>query len=89
MFSAHLWPYLVPPGLLAWTDGVRARRFASVICITAAVVLSAIQTGSGLMGLRALPGSTGQPKPAVAVLLGETPLQGSQEATLKGYLHAT
>jgi hypothetical protein len=62
VFSAHIWPYLVLPGVLAWTDGVRTRRFAQVICITAAVVLSAIQTGSGLMNLRGLPGNTGQCK---------------------------
>jgi hypothetical protein len=66
VFSAHIWPYLVLPGVLAWTDGVRTRRFAQVICITAAVVLSAIQTGSGLMNLRGLPGNTGQCKAEAA-----------------------
>lgn len=60
LFSAHMWPYLVLPAVLAWTNGVRTGRVAPVVFITAAVAFSAVQTGVGLAGLRGLPPTTGQ-----------------------------
>jgi hypothetical protein len=59
MFAAHIWPYIVLPGVLAWIENVRVRRFAGAICITIAVALSVLQNIEGLRVLLGLPGNTG------------------------------
>jgi hypothetical protein len=59
MFSGHVWPYVMAPGVLAGMESLRKRHFFAALCIATAVVLSAMQHVIGLRMLGELPGNTG------------------------------
>ena len=58
IFSVHLWPFLLLPGVLIWIDSLHTRYSGVVACMTTAIALSVVQMILGFVILVNLSGTT-------------------------------
>ena len=60
IFSPHVWPFVVLPGVLAWTDARHDRDRLALLCLGGATIVALVQTGLGLHTLWTLQGAVGR-----------------------------